>query len=133
MLARDWSTPKLRNHLCLSHHIHSFGLVILLEAKDLMHNANIVQVIVTKLLGEDSKVPPAVLLRLVAEEKTLIMIDHYDEACRDNILAQELIDGRIHDKATVLVSMDKQAHQLKPFFDAYLSFEEMIPNSKKLF
>jgi len=100
--------------------LKSFDLVFFLNANDLMGHSSVEDAIMEALFNEDPGFTAELLQELFEIDKVLILIDGYDEMQERNRIVEELLNGQLLQKATVVISCGDDHTDIDGHYDFML-------------
>ncbi|ELU07566.1 hypothetical protein CAPTEDRAFT_200018 [Capitella teleta] len=102
-LAFRWARQECTGECKCAPCVHSWYVVIYLTAADLQGYQDIHSAVKDHLLS-DCDIDQVKKALDFCEDKTLFIIDSFDEGHKDNVLLRDLIKGKVHANATLLLT-----------------------------
>ncbi|ELU01609.1 hypothetical protein CAPTEDRAFT_213912 [Capitella teleta] len=116
-LAYEWSQNSCSDQ-CGG---HSFDLVIYLHAEHLQSQQTIEAAIMTHLLSQDCDISSNSLKQVLKTSSVLLIVDAYDEAYKENVLLDQIIEKKRLRNSTLLLTSRKNFLRDKlTYFDCQL-------------
>ena len=132
-LALGWAMESCKRD-CIQPCIHSFDIVVYLQASDFEGFTSVSAAVCANLLSQNSGISERALDEVMSCENTLVIVDAYDQAHECNSLLKQFIQKKVFPHSTLLLtSRPNYLTELTKEFDALLTLDGFNQKQRKEF